>query len=102
MASRDSRAMLRLLACRGQVCRERGQYLEAEALYGEALVLAEACLKKNDLEFARLLNDAAVLYKYSGRFDDARRLYLRALRVLNEIFGRRNPVLAGIYHNMGG
>ena len=58
MAARDSRETLQLLARRGQVGRERGQYLEAEALYGEALVLAETCLEKNDSEFARLLNDA--------------------------------------------
>jgi tetratricopeptide (TPR) repeat protein len=102
MPSQDPHATLQVLARRGRECRERGQYLEAEALYEQTLVVAETCLEKNDLELANLFNDAAVLYKYVARLDDARRLYLRASRILKANFGHRNHALASIYHNMGG
>ncbi|PYR98707.1 MAG: hypothetical protein DMG15_24485 [Acidobacteria bacterium] len=52
---------IRSLARKAEICRERGQYREAEAFYGQALGLAEEFLQNDDLELAELFNNAAVL-----------------------------------------
>jgi hypothetical protein len=77
----DTRTTIRSLAGKALACRLRGQYHEAEALYVNALEIAEQALEETDPQLASLSNDVAVLYKYTGRFDVARRLYLRALKV---------------------
>jgi Flp pilus assembly protein TadD len=53
-----------------------GQYEEAEAAYSKALALAEGCFQPIECAMAQLLNDVAVLYKYTGQFNQARQLYL--------------------------
>jgi len=96
----DLKTKIWSLARKGEIRRERGEYREAEALYGQALGLAEESLQNGDLELAELFNNAAVLYKYTGRFNDARRLYWRALRIVKAAGDHR--LLAGLYHNIGG
>src|SRR5262249_13810783 len=43
-----------------------------------------------------------ILYKYMGRFDDARRLYMRALKILRKNSRPEHASLADLYHNIGG
>src|SRR5207249_6098911 len=100
LTSMDLKTKIWSLARKGEICRERGEYREAEALYGQALALAEESFQNGDLELAELFNNAAVLYKYTGRFNDARRLYWRALRIVKAAGDHR--LLAGLYHNIGG
>ena len=61
--------------------RELGHYAEAETCFRRALELAESLLTADDLRLAPLLNNFAVLGKYSGNFDEAERCYRRALAI---------------------
>ena len=47
-------------------------------------------------------HNLAVLYKYTGKFDEAERLYRRALPIIERIFGPDHTEVATIYHNLGG
>src|SRR5207249_756098 len=46
--------------------------------------------------------DLAVLYKYTGQFRVASRLYRRALALMEQHFGPDHLELATLYHNLGG
>ncbi|MEP7270952.1 MAG: tetratricopeptide repeat protein [Acidobacteriota bacterium] len=43
-----------------------------------------------------------MLYKYTGNFDEAERLYQRALVITAGTLGQAHPEVATIYHNLGG
>ena len=49
-----------------------------------------------------MLNDLGIVFKFSGRFNDAKPLYLRALTIIRDAVGMDAPDLASIYHNLGG
>src|SRR5262245_45126407 len=51
--------------------RMNGQYAVAEPLYLKALALAESAFGSHHLEVSVVLNNLAVLYKYTGNFDKA-------------------------------
>lgn len=61
------------------VFRAQGRYREAEPLFLQALLRAKKSFGPGDLEVSVVLNNLAVLYKYTGRFIEAGRLYRRAL-----------------------
>src|SRR5215470_10777727 len=56
---------------RAESLRVQGRYESASQLYEEALKQAESDFGPESLEAATILNDLGVVYKYSGRFDDA-------------------------------
>ncbi len=88
---------LEALGNSGTALRSRGLYAEAEPWLKRAVEQAE----ENGLSPALHLNDLAVLYKYTGRFDEAERLYLRALAEISGEEGE-SAAAATIYHNLGG
>lgn len=65
----------------GNVVRARGRDREAERLLKRALTIAERAFGRDDVEVSSVLNNLAVVYKYSAKFAAASRLYRRA-RVL--------------------
>jgi len=85
---------LEALGNAGTALRLRGLYAEAERWLKRAIEHAE----KNGLSATSHRNDLAVLYKYTGRFDEAERLYLKAMA---ETSGE-DEAAATIYHNLGG
>jgi tetratricopeptide (TPR) repeat protein len=88
---------------RGCALRDRAQYAEAEALLLKALALAEEGCRGCELRVCSVENELGVLYKYTGRFDEAERAYKRALQLAERPAGSRDPVtLATLYHNLGG
>ena len=54
--------------------RMHGRYRDAEPLFERALALAEAAFGPEDLEVSTILNNWAIVYKYSARFDRAESL----------------------------
>jgi tetratricopeptide (TPR) repeat protein len=78
----------------GSALRSRGLYAEAEKWLKQAL--AEA--RWAGLELGPQLNNLAILYKYTRRFDEAELLYREAL---TETSGE-DLTAAAIYHNLGG
>jgi len=78
----------------GTALRSLGLYGEAEPWLKLAIEHAEKCA----LRATSQLNDLAVLYKYTGRFDEAERLYCKALADTSG----EDAAAATIYHNLGG
>ncbi|MGH9935258.1 MAG: tetratricopeptide repeat protein [Blastocatellia bacterium] len=72
--------------------RAQGRYAEAEPLYLCALALAEEICAV--AEAAVVHNNLTALYKRMGRFDDAGRLYRRALALMEESLGPEHPEAA--------
>jgi tetratricopeptide (TPR) repeat protein len=85
----------------GDMVRIRGRYDEAEPHLREAIAIGEASLGGEDEDVVTAVNSLAVLFKYSGRFDDAAALYARALRAA-EAAGVDDESLATLLHNIGG
>src|SRR5262245_25739307 len=63
-------------------CLSQGQYALAESLYRKALELAETVYGPHSVEVANICNNLGVVYKYTANFDEASKLYLRALTIL--------------------
>src|SRR5262249_50321347 len=61
----------------GAALRGMGRYAEAEPWLRRAVALAER--SEDESLLASALNNLAVLFKYTGNFDEAEQLYLRAL-----------------------
>ncbi len=80
----------------------RGGYAKARTVLGSALTQAERHLGPRDEDSANVLNCLGVLGKYTARFADAARAYRRALGILSRLHGEDSPVLASLYHNLGG
>src|ERR1043166_914376 len=83
----------------GTVLRVRARYDEAERHLRAAVQWARA---SGPVELANSHNALGMLFKYTGRYTDALRLYRRALETLEAQFGARDVRLAPILHNLGG
>jgi tetratricopeptide (TPR) repeat protein len=81
--------------------RVRGRYAEAVRLYRAAAGRAEQ-LDGDPLDLAAVLNGWGIVHKYTGEFDEAERLYGRALRIVEAAVGVDHLDAAGIFHNLGG
>jgi tetratricopeptide (TPR) repeat protein len=80
----------------GTALRVMGQYGDAEPWLRRAITVAERTVDAQLL--AGALNNLAVLFKYTGNFDEGERLYLRALSLAEE----NSAQAATLYHNLGG
>jgi tetratricopeptide (TPR) repeat protein len=91
--------MVTTLVALGNGQRTLARFDAAERHLCEALTLADASFAPTDPQLAGPLNALAVLFKYSGRFDEAEPLLTRALAILA---GQDHPDAATILHNLGG
>src|SRR5262245_13278795 len=71
---KEERVVARTLRDVADECRKQGKYQQAESLYRRALAIAESTFGPDHLEISGILNNLAVLYKYTGNFDEAERL----------------------------
>jgi tetratricopeptide (TPR) repeat protein len=103
LASGDDidRLTVQCLTGLGDIRRMLGQYGDAEAPLQEAIAMGEAALGKDDEDVVTAVNSLAVLFKYSGRFDESAALYARALAA-TEAAGAGDDALATLLHNIGG
>jgi len=79
-------------------CQRRGWYGVAEHLFQRAASLAGG----SAAERAARLNELGVMFKATGRYDDAQALYEEAWRILSSAGLLDAERLAGLYHNLGG
>jgi tetratricopeptide (TPR) repeat protein len=92
--------LIQALGVLGTALRQKGLYADAETVLKRAIALAEEHPDGETLPIA--LNNLGIVYKYSGNFDEAVRLYTRALRLTQEAHGEQNAMAATLYHNLGG
>lgn len=86
----------------GDVLRALGQYAEAERILRHALEDATARLGDADQQTATVLNELAIVLKYTGGFDEAAMLYARALALALADDPQDVRTIATLYHNIGG
>lgn len=95
------RLCVQSLATLGNMERILARYADAEQHLRQALELARSTLGEEDEDVVSALNSLGVLYKYTGRFDEAAALYSAAIAVVEA--GRRDEAtLATLCHNLGG
>jgi tetratricopeptide (TPR) repeat protein len=104
-ASRQ-RSLIRAQALHSHASRlaDRGSYSAAITSFRRALRLANRGRASNPLFLVALLNNLGVVYKYTGRFAQARRMYLRALRIISGLkeVPNHKAFVATLYHNLAG
>jgi tetratricopeptide (TPR) repeat protein len=91
-----------LLNQTSQYLYNRAQYAEAEPLYQKASELWRAVLGKHDPDFARSLNNLAVLYRDTGRHSEAAPLFQEAIEICRTALGERHPNYAASLDNLAG
>jgi tetratricopeptide (TPR) repeat protein len=96
--SREAECLVRL----GRVVRLAGRYRWAESLLVRATELVEDQASDHDGPALAAMNELAVLYKYTARFDEAEALYHRGLAMLASRHAGDSHDLATLYHNLGG
>jgi tetratricopeptide (TPR) repeat protein len=79
----------------------QGRYEEAETIYQQVTGTSQ---ELGDLHpfVAPTLNNLAMLYDSQGRYEKAEPLYIRALAMMQELFGDRHPHVASILNNLAG
>ena len=82
--------------------REHGRYRLAQVLLRDAAHEAEQELGPGAPELVAILNELGMSLKYTGGFEEAERVYTRALRIAEQVVGPDHPDVAGLYHNLGG
>jgi tetratricopeptide (TPR) repeat protein len=79
----------------------RGRYADAEPLLQSAIDHSERCFGSSHPAVSGALNNLAVLYKYTAKFDEAGQLCRRVLAILEQEFGVDSLETATIHHNLG-
>src|SRR5262245_2052502 len=93
---------------RGELYRSQGRYMEAEALFKQALAIAEKAGGLTHPDVSIALSSLAQLYGDQGRYGEAQALYQRALAIREQALGRYDPsvsdiliALADLYRRQG-
>jgi tetratricopeptide (TPR) repeat protein len=95
----DEASRARHLTAEGEAARLAGDWRRAVDAHQRALAVAEAN-GPSSLDAAVIAQNLAMTFKYTGRFDKAEPLYLRALVIAEQCGDRR--LVAVICHNLGG
>ncbi|MBT2549749.1 tetratricopeptide repeat protein [Arthrobacter sp. ISL-65] len=85
----------------GNTQRLAGQYGEASVTLTAALNLA-GWDSLEPLRKAGVLNAQGILAKDTGRFEESKRFYTRALELMTGALGSNAPELASVHHNLAG
>lgn len=100
----EDAARIRLKTCAvlGELLRLRDEYAGSEREYRDGLALALAQFGEDSAEVAEARNDLAILYKYWGRWQEARALYEQALATFSLLEGEQSLGVGAVLHNLGG
>ncbi|MFF7242146.1 tetratricopeptide repeat protein [Streptomyces collinus] len=103
---RGQRLAVRAWRMEAELMRAQGQYGGAERKLHRVIKLAEAWFGSEDAAVGRCLNALGIVYRYTGRNDDALTCYERALVILaqaGEAVGEAVVLhnLAGLYFALG-
>lgn len=90
------------LARAGALRRLRGDPAGAEPLLRAALAATEQAYPRDAVRLAHALNELGLVCKDLARYDEARAMYQRALRLLLEAPGSHPGDIATLQHNLGG
>lgn len=73
---------------------DQHRYLEAEAIYRQALEHSERSISPESTFVATILNNLGMLFEDQGRYAEAEPLYKRALAIKEKTFGADHPAVA--------
>ncbi len=94
------REAAQLLNQAGWYLRDRGQYVEAQPLYQQALTIRERILGPEHDEVASSLTNLAELYHNQGKYAKAESLYQRALAICEKSLEPDDPEIARTLNNL--
>jgi tetratricopeptide (TPR) repeat protein len=97
-----ARIRLRSLERSATAARALGHFGDAERDLRDALQVADTMFGRTSFEWAQIANSLGMVYKYSGRWDEAGQLYAEVLRTVSATDGESADALASVYHNIGG
>lgn len=97
-----TRIRMKTCAVLGELLRLRDAHAESEREHRDGLALALAQFGEDSAEVAGSRNDLAILYKYWGRWQEARVLYEQALATFSRLEGDKSPGVVAVLHNIGG
>src|ERR1700733_6420345 len=82
----------------------KGEYSTATRIFRRALRLASSIGTCDPLLLISIFNDFGVLCKYTDRFAEAKRMYLRALMLIDRLDegSKDEGFVATLYHNLAG
>lgn len=90
-----------LLSC-AQEELDQGQYQSCETILQEALIVSQNEFGRKHLNTARVLNSLGIVYKYLGRYVDARKSYQESFDIAKTELRSNDPFIASLHHNLGG
>lgn len=90
-----------LLNVAGVYLGERAQYVQAETLLTQALVIYKHILGLKNYSTAKAFNDLAAVYFYHGNYAQAESNYKQALAICEQVLEPMDPDLAKCLTNLG-
>ena len=86
----------------GDLCFDGGDYIAALDYYRRSLFVMESgTLNTNNPSSASLLHKLAQCYQYEGDYQRALELHTKAATGLVQAFGKKHPIVAGLWNNIG-
>ena len=85
---------------RGELYRSQGRYMEAEAMFKQALAIVEKAGGLTHPDVSKPLSSLAQLYFDQGRYVEAEALYERALAIREAALGRYDPSVSVVLINL--
>ena len=83
-----------------RLCWRMGRWHEAFPLLKDILEKVGAESGKEGLEYATALNNLAMIYENTGRYDEAEPLFDQALSIHRRVLGADHPATAGSLNNL--
>jgi tetratricopeptide (TPR) repeat protein/MinD-like ATPase involved in chromosome partitioning or flagellar assembly len=78
----------------------RGQFVEAEPMFRQAVQIMEGALGPSDPGTAHTLNNLAVVYEALGRYAEAEALYQQVMAIYEKALGPEHPDVATNLNNL--
>lgn len=99
-----SGAYLQLMTNKALIYQEKGDFVNAETTYNQAIQLQTERLKLNrasDPDYAHMLNNLASLYVLTGRLPEAEKLLKESAEIYKAKFGMKHPLTASASQDLG-
>ena len=97
----DRTNLFRVFLGLGQFYSGQGLYTLAQPCYEQCVSELKSRLGENHLDYAKSLNNLALLYWKQGKYVEAEPLYIQALEIKTQQLGENHPSTATSLNNLG-